>query len=167
MYITDEQGLILFFCFPCYIVYMKISQNLPQFAGEHVLLVVTGRQEAEFYRAGDGEVEKVAAFKVETPKYSDREGHFKTRGRGMVLASGAVYEAQKEKILQDFRREFKSSLKSVLANFSQPDRIYMYTPAYMATDVQGLFPRLVAGAIKKTIRGNFYGRHPFELLEKI
>ncbi|TSC71181.1 MAG: hypothetical protein G01um101470_723, partial [Parcubacteria group bacterium Gr01-1014_70] len=42
-----------------YTAYMQISKNLLQFEGENVLLVVTGRQEADFFRAGNGEIEKI------------------------------------------------------------------------------------------------------------
>lgn len=144
---------------------MKISKNLPQFEGENILLVVTGRQEADFFRAGDGSIEKVAGFMVEKPQYSERGGHFKRRGHGATIASGAVYENQKEKILQDFRHEFRKILKNVLV--TPPDHIYIFTPAYLATEISGMFPKRIAVTIKKVIRGNFYGRHPFEFLEKM
>ena len=145
---------------------MKISKDLPQFVGEKALLIVTGKQEADFYSAGDGSIEKIAGFMVEKPHYSDREGHFKTRGRGATLASGAVYENQKEKILQDFRREFRKTLKTVLGSFT-PNQIYVYTPSYLSNEIVALFSKRMALAIKKVIKGNFYGRHPFEMLEKI
>ena len=103
---------------------------------------------------------------VETPKYSDREGHFKTRGHGMTLASGMVYEAKKEKIMQDFRREFKKTFKNILAA-NKPDQIYLFTPDYMAHEVQKLIPRQLAPILKKIIHGNFYEMHEFELLKKI
>ena len=145
---------------------MIISKDIPQFKGETAFLIVTSRQEADFFRAGDGEIEKIANFMVEAPKHSDREGHFKTRGHGMTLASGAVYEVKKEKILQDFRREFKKTLKNILAD-NKPDRIYLFTPDYMANEVQKLLPRELASVLEKTIHGNFYGEHEFELLKKI
>lgn len=131
-------------------------------------MVVTGSQEADFFRAGDGSIEKIAGFKLEKPRYADREGYFKTRGRGMTISSGAAtYKAKKEKILQDFRREFKKTLKSVLADFSAPDRIVVCTPAYLINNVCELFSRAHKNAIQNVIRGNFYGRHPFEVLEKL
>lgn len=145
---------------------MKISKDLPQFKDEKVLLVVTGREEADFFRAGDGEVEKIIGFKVEKPLHDDRKGRITRRGHGQILASGAAYEDPKEKILQDFRREFRKTLKVVLVNYI-PDQIYVYTPPYLANDVAALFPKRVGVLIKKIIRGNFYGRHPFEILEKI
>ena len=129
------------------------------------MLVVTGRQEADFFRAGDGVIEKVAGFMVEKPQYSDRKGYVKRRGHGVTLASGAVYENQKEKILQDFQREFRKVLKNIL--ITPPDHIYIFTPAYLAAEISGMFPKRIADTIKKVIRGNLYGRHPFEFLEKM
>ena len=145
---------------------MKISKSLPQFKDENVLLVVTGRQEADFFRAGDGVIETIAGFKIEKPLYDDRKGRVVRRGHGQILASGAVYEEQKEKIMQDFRREFRKTLKTALVDFI-PDHIYVYAPPYLANEVVALFPKRVALTIKKIMKGNFYGRHPFEILEKI
>ena len=145
--------------------YMQISKNLPQFEGENVLLVVTGKQEADFFRGGNGEIEKIAGFKVEKPFYDDRKGRVIRRGHGQVFSSGAVYEQQKEKILQDFRREFRKALRDVLQN--QPDTVYIFTPSYLKNDVLALFPKRLAHLVKKTISANVYGRHPFEILERI
>lgn len=137
---------------------MNISKNLPQFEGEKVLLVVTGRQEADFFRARDGIIEKTAGFKVEKQNYPDQGGHFKARG--------AVHEVQKEKVLRDFRREFQKTLKMVLKG-GMPDHIYVCAPSYLKNDVFTLFSRRDALLIKKVIIGNLYDKHPFEILEKI
>jgi len=131
-----------------------------------VLLVVTGRQEAEFFRAGGGVIEKTAGFKVEKPLHDDRKGRVTRGGHGQIFASGAVYEEQKEKIMQDFRREFRNILKILLTDFT-PDKIYVYAPPYLANGVTALFSKRAALTIKKIVKGNFYGRHPFEILEKI
>ena len=145
---------------------MKISQDLPQFKEENALLIVTGKHEADFFHASHGEIERIAGFKVEKPHYSDREGHFKTRGRGVTVASGAVYEAQKEKILQDFRREFRKALRLALGN-NHPDVLYVYTPAYLKNEVYALLPKRIQSLVKKIFSINIYGRHPFEILERI
>ena len=145
---------------------MKISKNLPQFNEEKVLLVVTGRQEADFFRAGDGEIKKIAGFKIEKPLHDDRKGRVTRRGHGQIFASGAAYEEQKEKIMQDFRREFRKTLKIVLVDF-MPDKLYVYAPPYLTNEVTALFSKRAALTIKKIVKGNFYGRHPFEILEKI
>ena len=144
---------------------MKITKNLPQFDNEKVLLIVTGRQEAEFYYAGSGIVEKISEFKVKKPTYSDHEGRVIRQGRGQLFGSGTASKDTKEKILQDFKRAFKKSLQTVLEG--APDVIYVYTPAPLASELPALFPKKTALRIKKIIRGNFYGRHPFEILKKI
>lgn len=128
--------------------------------------MVTGRQEADFFRAGDGEIENIAGFKIEKPLYDERKGRVTRRGHGRVFASGAAYEDQKEKMLQDFRREFRKTLKIVFIDFV-PHKIYVYVPPYLANEVIALFPKRAALTIKKIVKGNFYGRHAFEILEKI
>src|SRR3989344_838697 len=145
---------------------MKISKNLPQFNEEKVLLVVTGRQEADFFRAGDGEIKKIAGFKIEKPLHDDRKGRVTRRGHGQIFASGAAYEEQKEKIIQDFRREFRKTLKIVLVDFA-PDKLYVYAAPYLLKEGNCLFFFSARLVLKKIVKGNFYGRHPFEILEKI
>lgn len=130
-----------------------------------MLLVVTGRQEADFFRASDGEIEKIIGFKVKKPLFDDREGLFKRRGHGKIFASGAVYENQKEKIFQDFRREFRKILQGILRD-TLPDRIYIVAPAYLKNDILDLFPKRAAARVKKVIGANMYDKHPFEVLER-
>lgn len=145
---------------------MNISRDLPQFTDEKALLVVTGKQEAEVYAAGDGIIEKVASCKVEKPTFSDHEGSFRMRAHGGLTRSGSYEEVRKEKLLEDFVKEFKKILKEALVNRS-PDRVYLFTPAYMVNRVRDALPANIQKILKRTIRGNFYERHPFEILAKL
>lgn len=145
---------------------MNISRDLPQFADEKALLIVTGKQEAEIYAVGDGVIEKIASFKLEKPVFSDHEGAYKIRARGGVVRSGSYEEVRKEKLLEDFIKELKKILKEALVNRS-PDRVYLFTPAYMVNRVRDALPANVQKILKRTIRGNFYERHPFEIIAKL
>ncbi len=144
---------------------MKISRELPQFREKGAILVVTGKQEARFYRAAAGVIDTVAAFEIEKPKYSDREGFFETRGHGGVMRSGAVYEEKKEKMLQDFIREFRKTMKAVLAAHAA-DEIILLTPAYLVNRVKDALPLRVQKRIRRTLRGNYYHMHPFDILRR-
>lgn len=150
----------------CYNGAMRISRDLPQFTDEDVFLVVTGKQEAEVYAAGDGIIEKIASCKVEKPTFSDHEGSFRMRAHGGLTRSGSYEEVRKEKVLEDFIKEFRKMLKQVLVN-RMPDRMYLFTPAYMVNRVRDALPVRMRNILKRTIRGNFYERHPFEILAKL
>lgn len=145
---------------------MKIPEEYPQFNEHAALLVVTGAQEADFYFAHDGAIEKVDSFKIEKPHYSDDEGFSETRSGGQVLASGSAKEGVKEKILADFLHEFKIHSKDAYMKH-MPDDLYVFTPAYV---VHYVTEALLADAERRIVhvfRGNYYDKHPTELLEMI
>ena len=82
---------------------MRIKIDLPQFKTEKALLLVTGDQSGVLYFATKGEIEKIAEFKEEIPRYSDKEGSFMVRikqGLGTFSSlprSGTPYEKIEEK----------------------------------------------------------------------
>lgn len=132
---------------------MQISQELPQFSERSALLVVTGAHEAEFYVAHKGVIEKVHSFKVEKPQYSDKEGFSED-------------QEVKGKVLQDFLLEFRQQGRDIYMKH-MPDEVYMYTPDYMVNLVTEALPADAERNIIVTFRGNYYDKHPTELLEMI
>lgn len=145
---------------------MKISKTLPQFKGESTLLTVTGKQEAVFYIAKDGIITKVSSFKIKTPKYSDREGFFATRGHGKTFVSGSVYESTKEKVRQIFLKVLKKHIKEIRVQHSIK-KTALFCPGYLINDVMEVFSASFRKSIVFSFRGNYYEEHPFRLLEKI
>jgi hypothetical protein len=145
---------------------MKIPQALPQFAKDRALLVVSGKQEAHFYRAGEGVITEVASVRVRKPKYTDREGHFETRSKGQVISSGSTYEEKNEKVRKEFLGKFQDELKKTRRAVN-PTRIYVFAPEYILPDLTGRFSVRAKAAIRSTFSGNFIRLHPTRLLEKI
>lgn len=145
---------------------MKISKMLPQFERESFLLIVTGKQEAVFYIAKDGVITKVTSFKIKTPKYSDREGFFATRGHGKTFVSGSVYESTKEKVRQIFLKVLKKHVKEIRAQHLIK-KSALFCPGYLINDIMEVFPVSFRKSIVFSFRGNYYEEHPFQLLEKI
>lgn len=143
---------------------MQVSRKLPQFSGRAALLIVAGKQVAEFYLAQDGQIRRLNSFQIATPKYSDREGFFITRNhQAGIMRSGAPYEAKEQKIRQDFLREFAQNLRLIEAG-TGVDEIYLFSPAEV---LLAKLPKSLAGKVAGEFRGNFYGSHPFVLLQEI
>lgn len=145
---------------------MNIPEEYPQFTDRAALLIVTGAQDADFYFAHDGVMEKIDSFKIEKPHYSDNEGFSETRSGGRVLASGSAKEGVKEKVLADFLHEFKIHSKDAYMK-NMPDALYVFTPGYM---VHFVTESLLADAerrIVRVFRGNYYDKHPTEFLQMI
>ena len=145
---------------------MQIPKEYSQFKDKKALFVVTGVNEAVFYIAADGVMNEVQRIKIEKPHYSDREGHFKIRRGGQTISSGAAYEENKEKLWQDFRKEFQKALGSIL-DLSLPNTIYLYTPAYMAVRMREEFSPKQQAVIRRVFRGNFFDAHPTKILAKL
>ncbi len=145
---------------------MKIKKELPQFKNEAALLVVAGRQSADFYLAFKGEISKIDTLSVKTPRYSDREGHFKTSGKGQVFSWGAVCEPQKEKVRDRFLRQMKDKFVA-LSKKSDFSRIYLFCPDYLTPLLEKEFSPSARKKVCFSFAGNYKKEHPFQLLKKI
>ena len=89
---------------------MRIPQHLLQFKEERALLIVTGKNVAEFYIAADGVIEKDGSFEVTLPDYFKKEGFFGRRGGGL-FSSGSIVEknlpaTEKKKVSAAFKGNF-------------------------------------------------------------
>src|SRR3989344_1938536 len=142
---------------------MKITQNLPQFDNDVVLIVVTGKQEAKFYLAQDGEIERIADFELETPHYSDREGAVVRGGSGRRgqgrFATGLAATHQKEKMHNDFLKTCKEHLAKILPTI-KATKLYLFSPSYVGKDVMELFPANVQKNTKWIAKGIYISKHP-------
>lgn len=141
---------------------MKIPKHLPQFARTSALLIVAGKQDAALYTVSDGIIERIDAFKIPKPRYSDKEGRFGVRAKGGSV-TGGVLELRDEDIIRDFIRELKSRLKSAPAF----EYLYIFAPADTKNKIAAALPKNWKGKISGTIVGNYYYRPPLFVLEKI
>lgn len=150
----------------CYNESMKISKKLPQFDREKALFVVAGKQEAKFYLVFRGGIKEIDSFKIEKPRYSDREGWFKRRARGFVMGSGAPLEPKKQKIIKDFLKELERRTKKIFSG-DRFESVYLFSPHYLLARVKKALPGRARKKLKLTVDGEYYFQHPFLLLEKI
>lgn len=142
---------------------MKIPRELPQFKDENAFIIVTGKQDAAFYKASDGIIEKVDAFKIPRPTYSDNEGIYRTKGRGVATSSGSAKELQDENVIRDFLREFKKRIRKI-SDFST---IYIFSPHQIKNRVRAALPNEWKMKVGALIEGNYYFRHPTFILKKL
>lgn len=145
---------------------MKIPAKLPQFLIQKTLLIVTSRQNADFYFAYAGNLEKVGTVEVPKPHYFDREGFFIGRNNNGTFRSGAVYELDDHMIKQEFLPVFKKTFSSLRGKikFSQ---VYVFSPSHMITEIKKIIPSAYRNKIAMSFKGNYISSHPLELLRKI
>ncbi len=145
---------------------MKISKKLPQFKNKRTLIVITGKQEGKFYLAYKGIIEKLTYFKFTKPKYSDREGHFVTKGGAGKYKTGSVYEPKKEKLRIELIKRLQEKLKTILKR-RKIDSIYIACPEYLKNRIKDAFPSSASKKIDLVIFGDYCHSHVYKLLEKI
>jgi hypothetical protein len=151
---------------------MQIQDKLPQFTDEEALIVASGKQDAIFYIAQNGEIHVVESFKVDKPKYDDIEGHFesstKTGKRKQTIRAGSPYDPtdKNEKAVSDFLKELEQELESVSKHHAVTD-LYIFAPPHLKNEVTARIPYSLESANLLLMEGNHYETHPFDLLEKI
>jgi hypothetical protein len=143
---------------------MKISKSLPQFEKEPSLFLVTGKQDAAFYKAYDGMIEHIASIKVPTPRYSDREGLYRQKGRGEMVTSGG-FERRDDIVIRDFIHELKFHLKAMHGN--DYAKMYVFTPSNVKNTILRAMPSYLRRKTAAVIEGNYYKSSPIDLLHKI
>lgn len=142
---------------------MKIPRELPQFKDETAFIIVAGKQDAAFYTASNGTIERTDAFKIPRPTYSDNEGIYRTKGRGVATSSGSAKELQDDNVINDFLREFKKRIKKV-SDFSS---LYVFAPQQTKNKIKALLPNQWDKKVAAVIEGNYYFRHPTFILKKL
>ncbi|OHA22077.1 MAG: hypothetical protein A3G52_03005 [Candidatus Taylorbacteria bacterium RIFCSPLOWO2_12_FULL_43_20] len=145
---------------------VKISNKLKQFTRNPSMIIVVGRQEAVIYHASNGSVSLKDSFKFPTPRYSDNEGHFKTRVGGGVVRSGSARELNDEIMVGNFTRMLKARLESlkVDANFK---KVYFFSPDHLRRHFMETMPKPLKDRVVDCISGNFFKFHPIDLVKKI
>jgi hypothetical protein len=142
---------------------MKIPKSLQLEDGE-VLLIVSGKQGASFYHLHGECIELVDSFKVSKPEYTDFEGEFKVRGRGITISSGSIKETDDESIIRHFLRDLKQHLSRLKLSIK---KIYLFAPSQTKNKIAKSLPQESKDKIEKVVSGNFSRFHPIDLLERV
>lgn len=143
---------------------MKIKDSLPQFDNTQTLLVVTGKEHAEFYVAKDGIIEPLERIEVKAEDLGEVADRFETRTSGFIV-SGADeerVELEVREFLDRFEREFPR-----ISSEADPEQIYLFAPQYMSKEIMRRFPNPQKELIKAHFDGIYSDKHLFDLLEMI
>ncbi len=144
---------------------MKISNHLPHFKSP-TLLVVAGKQEGCFYMAENDGIEQIHSIKLKKPQYTDREGHFESRGGNKVFGSGSVYESQDDETVRSFIKQLTTAIDNLIATH-KAENIYLFCPPYLANQIEAEMTRENQKLIGFIFFGNYLNQHAFVLLSKI
>jgi hypothetical protein len=143
---------------------MKISNQLPKTQKEEALVIVAGKQAAVVYEIRSGNLTRLDAIKIPTPKYSDNEGHFRTQSRGAVLRAGSVRESQDDNVINEFLREFSKLAKKLPTDRSH---IYIIAPSQTKNRLAETLIDSERRKVRHVTEGNFYYRSPKFIAEKV
>ncbi|PJE75520.1 hypothetical protein COV04_04425 [Candidatus Uhrbacteria bacterium CG10_big_fil_rev_8_21_14_0_10_48_11] len=143
---------------------MKIGKQYPQFTNAPALIIVTGKQEAEFYRAKNGEMSLVGTFEVRPPRFSDKEGFFGARGSGgKAGAGGSVREEPKIAQQKEFLKKLKAEVTAELGKLGYKE-VYLYAPQYLMAELKSGIKKIVGARYTMSFTGNYLKMHPTKLL---
>jgi hypothetical protein len=145
---------------------MIIPNQLPQFKGETALLVVSGAKQAKIYRASDSVLEVLDECKVETPKYSDKEGFFASTSRDGSTSAGSILNDVEKEAERSFMNELAVHLKSAGKVFSN-SVVYVFAPSHVKNMVMRKIPAALKNNVRFVMSGNYAKMAPLTVLEKI
>lgn len=129
---------------------MRIPQKFPQYVGERALFIVTGSEDAKLYLAGDGEIAKVAAFRVKPPVFDTKEKSL------YPLAQGK----------QTHQKEFVATLVTQVKKTVGTKKLhhaYLFTPSPTKNIVTEALPSPIKNVLRKTVLGNYLDKTTVEL----
>lgn len=144
---------------------MQIPQNLPQFEENKTLIIVASTQSADLYIANDGNIELASEVRTEKIDHDDQAGHFERRSHGKQLGSASAETDESQKIKERFQSNLKEALKS-LSLGEIKETILLSSPQDKA-DTKKQLPNQLTDTVILEIDGNFVGKHPKQILEKI
>jgi hypothetical protein len=142
---------------------MKIPRKLRR-KDEDALLIVSGKQSAAFYHVYGSHIDFLDSFVVAKPEYTDFEGEFKVRGRGINVSSGSIKETDDESIIRHFLRELKLRMHKQSFHIA---KIYLLAPAQTKNKIRQALPSDSRDKVKSIISGNFSRFHPLDLLKRL
>lgn len=143
---------------------MFISSQLPQFSDGKALLIVAGKQGADFYMAHQGIIKKTRSFRIDKPTYSERAGA-RVRGRSSV---GSLDSINKDKTIANFSKKFNETCRALAGRENGSiEYVYLFASPSIITQVRECVARFFRREPAQIVNGNFNRLHPFDLLKKL
>lgn len=144
---------------------MKISENLPQFPEENVLLIAAGKTTAKLYFASQKEINELEVVEPHSFDFPDQQGF------NIQSGHGESFTWQSFSVNEDWRqKEFLEFLKERVGYFithGKAEKIYVFAPQEDMNLVFSVIPKEHQVKVEMKIGKNLVNEHPFKLLEKI
>ena len=142
---------------------MKLSKNLDQFE-KNTLILVTSNQTAKFYKAHQGHIDQIHSIEVDTPTFSDDEGHFARSGDGKRYGSGSTEKDVEALARRDFLQKFRLAIDDLEDNF---ESVILFSPSHLLPDTLEHLPARIKKNIERTIEGNVVHEPANKIAERI
>lgn len=142
---------------------MKIPNTMRRYEGKGALFIAAGKQDAAIYRARGEAIERLDAFKVPTPHYSDNEGSYGVRGKGSVTGSGGTRERRDDDIIREFVKEFKGRIKKIDRDV---ESVLVFAPAQTKNKLSEALPPDLRSKVALVVEGNHFSTPPLDLIRK-
>lgn len=126
--------------------------------------MVLGGKEGVFYIAHGGMIDRAGETLVESPRYSDNEGFFRSRSKRGASVSGSVQAPDKAGIQKKFIKACMKEVRRIEKEIGF-NEIYLFVPARLKNLVTDAMPARLGKMIIKTKTGNYHEEHPFEILK--
>lgn len=146
---------------------MTIPQRLRGTIRQPALILALSMHEGVVWEVRENGAQELARLRTADPVYSDREGHFKTRGGGRTVRSGAVYEENEQEVLHEHLVKTQHTIEPFLLR-TQWHEAWVFAPAPITMELKKrLKPLFRQVARTAVINGNVTHETPLDLLERI
>ncbi len=129
---------------------------------DHVLVVVSAKEEGKIYELQDGTLTFIEGVVEHPPQYSDNEGFFERRGRGITMGSGNVREEADEHNLLNFLKRMAQAVTERM-NERTPRAVLVLEPEHL----HGKFAEYVTPAMQVPVVTVQYGNFMHESISAL
>jgi len=156
------------------LIYMKISENFYQFKDEKALIIISGTEEAKIFEGENGIMNSLGSINAQEIKYSDKEGFFASRVRGISsalkakgigLGSGSTLKDVNRKERTEFLKMLGKKYGELKNNGY--DYIALTAPSHALPEIIDCL-NIPKGEVEKTVniikKGNYLDYSPEKIL---
>ncbi len=142
---------------------MKIPNILKRIS-DNALIIAASRQDARLFRLKENELEEIDTIHVDTPRYSDHEEHFESRGQGGTIRAGSSIERPNVLAFQEFQKVLTEKLKAISRSENIAE-IFICAPLNAKNAILNALPWPLKGKVSGFIASHLIKFPPLKILE--
>lgn len=142
---------------------MKIPNELEEFRGKNILMLIAGKQNAVLYHIYHNNIDEVFSFVTPKPEYSDNKARYQFSSNGRLMSDN-IEGYRDEDMIRDFLRDLNEKIEEIKFDF---DEVFLLAPGSSRSKIKEHLPRVWQDKISKIEEGNYFKESPLEILEKI